>query len=406
MSIRQKYAIVGASNRALRMFAKPIVEKFKAYADLVGICDTNKVRAEYISKKCGKIPIFSDFEQMIKKTRPEHIIVATIDKFHHKYIIRSLKAGCNVIVEKPMTIDAEKCKTILQTEKRTGRHVVVAFNFRFNPYVRRIKELLRQDTLGSILSVEFSEMLDTCHGADYFRRWHRRKENSGGLLVHKATHHFDAVNWWLEDKPKIVFAFGLLKFYGPRRDKRGERCLTCQYKDSCEFFVDFSKDKFMRQFYFDAEKEDGYKRDKCVFSEEINIEDTAFVNVKYSKGAILTYSLIAYNPYESWKVAINGTKGRIEAQEFISGQYAGKQPVIKVYNRRREILRYTLPKLSGTHSGADAKLQERIFRQDSSDSLGFMADSRAGALSLLTGVAANKSIAEQAPVNIEDIMEL
>ena len=48
--------------------------------------------------------------------------------------------------------------------------------------------------VGRPLLVDFSWVLDTSHGADYFRRWHREKQNSGGLLVHKSTHHFDLVN--------------------------------------------------------------------------------------------------------------------------------------------------------------------------------------------------------------------
>ena len=57
-------------------------------------------------------------------------------------------------------------------------------------------------------------MLDTKHGADYFRRWHRDKAHSGGLLVHKASHHFDLVNWWIQSAPTRVFASGGLRFYG------------------------------------------------------------------------------------------------------------------------------------------------------------------------------------------------
>ena len=49
--------------------------------------------------------------------------------------------------------------------------------------------------------MHFEWALDTVHGADYFRRWHREKKNSGGLLVHKSSHHFDLVNWWLGDVP-------------------------------------------------------------------------------------------------------------------------------------------------------------------------------------------------------------
>ena len=47
------------------------------------------------------------------------------------------------------------------------------------------------------------------------------KANSGTLLVHKCTHYFDLINWWLEDEPKEVYAKGGLKYYGPNREMRG-----------------------------------------------------------------------------------------------------------------------------------------------------------------------------------------
>ena len=62
--------------------------------------------------------------------------------------------------------------------------------------------------IGDVLSVDFHWMLDTHHGADYFRRWHRNKQNSGGLMVHKATHHFDLVNWWLSSVPERGLCHG------------------------------------------------------------------------------------------------------------------------------------------------------------------------------------------------------
>ena len=59
--------------------------------------------------------------------------------------------------------------------------------------------------------MHFEWALDTVHGADYFRRWHRDKKNSGGLLVHKSSHHFDLVNWWIGDVPARVYARGGLQ---------------------------------------------------------------------------------------------------------------------------------------------------------------------------------------------------
>ena len=131
---------------------------------------------------------------------------------------------------------------------------------------------MNEGLVGEILNVDYEYLLDRRHGADYFRRWHRRKENSGGLLVHKATHHFDMVNWWIGQEPEVVFANGSRRFYGPTREERGERCLTCQYQKKCEFAFQDTMDPHVQGMYFIPEKEDGYFRDRCIFSEEIDIE--------------------------------------------------------------------------------------------------------------------------------------
>jgi predicted dehydrogenase len=402
----KSYGLVGASGRGLLMYAKPIVEQYADTSQLVGIFDTNSIRAKYVSKECNNVPVFKSFEALIQTAHPDTVIVTTVDRYHHEYIVKSLEAGCDVITEKPMTIDDEKCRAILSAEKKTGKKVTVTFNYRFEPYVTRIKELIKSGVIGQILSVDFEWLLDTSHGADYFRRWHRRIENSGGLLVHKATHHFDMVNWWIEDSPQSVYAFGNLRFYGPTRTETGERCCTCAYKKSCEFFVDYISVPILKALYFDAEREDGYYRDRCVFSDEINIYDSMSVTVKYQSGPVMSYSLIAHSPYEGWRAAINGTGGRLEIQKFESGPLASSPAyTASLFNRKGELITYSIPKAIGGHGGADERLLERLFEHNlSPDLLGYMAGSQAGAMSILIGVAANKSIKTGQSVTIGDLL--
>lgn len=402
----KKYVLVGASGRCLGMFAKPIVEKFQENARIVGIFDVNSIRAEYIRKHSDPTAkVYTDFDLMMKETQPDTAIITTVDRFHHDYIIRTLEYGCDAITEKPMTIDDEKCRAILEAEKRTGKKVTVTFNYRFAPYVTRIKELIREGLVGKILSVDFEYLLDTSHGADYFRRWHRRKENSGGLLVHKSTHHFDLVNWWIEEEPEEIFANGNRRFYGPTRDNRGERCSTCSFAENCEFAVSYHKNPFYKEFYFEAEKEDGYFRDRCVFAEDIDIEDSMSLNVKYSGGTLLTYSLIAYSPYEGWKISINGTGGRLEAAEYHSGHRASDASnYIHYYNRKGEMITYDIRKSGGGHGGGDERLQRMLFKGDLPDPLNHFAGSYDGVKSIMIGICANKSIRDNKSYRIKDLL--
>ncbi len=135
-----------------------------------------------------------EFDRMIAEQKPDIVIVTTVDGYHHLYIIRGMELGCDVISEKPMTIDAGKCQKIIDTQARTGKRCTIAFNYRYSPPRTQVKEILMSGEIGEILSVDFHWMLNTFHGADYFRRWHSQKKYSGGLMVHKATHHFDLVN--------------------------------------------------------------------------------------------------------------------------------------------------------------------------------------------------------------------
>lgn len=381
------------------MFAKPVAEKYKDYAKIVGIFDINRTRAEYFAQRTdAAIPVYTDFDKMIMETGPDIVIVATVDRYHDEYAVRAMESGCDVIVEKPIATDELKCNAILEAERRTGRKVTVTFNCRFMPYFARIKELLGEGIIGDIYSVNFEDYLDRDHGADYFRRWHRRKENSGGLLVHKSTHHLDIINWFLEDEPETVYANGSLMFYGPTRERRGERCSTCKYKDECEFAVEYDKNPFMQEFYFKAEHEDGYRRDGCVFSEEIDIEDTMSVNVRYSKGALLTYSLVAYSTYEGWNMTLIGTKGRLEAWE--DDREMDPMYHITVIDSKGENITYSFRKARGDHNGGDELLQRMLFAGGVPDPLGKFADADAGVKSAMIGICANKSMKEGRPIKV------
>ena len=400
------FAFAGASGRALGMYALPIHKDFQETAKIVGVFDINQHRARLLSEQTNGAPVFADFVAMISQTRPDCVIVTTVDRYHHEYIIRSLETGCDVITEKPMTIDDEKCRAILEAERRTGKTVTVTFNYRFMPYVTKAKELLRAGAVGKVLNVDFEWILDRKHGADYFRRWHRRMENSGGLLVHKSTHHFDLINWWLDDTPQRVFGLGSRQFYGPTREERGIRCSTCNYTKTCEFYVDLAKNPTLNSLYFQAEGEDGYFRDQCVFSPEIDIYDTMSVAVRYTKGAQLAYSLVAYSPYEGWRTSITGTNGRMELLEIESGPLLDRAPrQISVFDGTGKLTQHVADSAEGNHGGGDPLLLERLFGgKDMPDPLGHMAGSQAGAMSILIGIGANKSIETGVPVNIQDML--
>ena len=421
MTQRRRYAQVGLGGRHT-MFRDALVGRHADTCELVGLCDSNEGRLRLSAGEVDDVPgyLAADFDKMVAETRPDVVIVTTKDCHHDEYICRAMELGCDVVTEKPMTTDEEKCRRILEMQKATGRSVRVTFNYRYSPPRTQIKDMLMSGVIGEVISVDFHWLLDVSHGADYFRRWHRNKVNSGGLMVHKATHHFDLVNWWLGTVPETVYASGQRRFYLPETadryglTNRGERCHGCPEFDRCKFYLDLTKYAKTQALYLDCESYDGYFRDRCVFSGEIDIEDSMNLVVDYQSGAKMSYSLNAFMPWEGYLINFNGTKGRLEhvtqesvyvsGDDSVPGQTQENRTSTRVcphWQPPREVEIWTA---GGGHGGGDEPLVDDVLSETpAADKYLRAADHRAGAWSILTGVAANRSIAENRPVRIDEL---
>ncbi|MFC7666247.1 Gfo/Idh/MocA family protein [Hymenobacter humi] len=263
---KKRVAMVGTGHRGLGMWGVEVLKEHGDRLEFVGLCDINPGRVATGKKMLGvKCPTYTNFDKMMRETKPDILIVTTVDDTHNEFIVKGLEYGADIVTEKPMTTDEKKCQQILDVEQRTGKKVKVTFNYRYSPHRQKIYELLRSGVIGNVTSADFHWYLDVHHGADYFRRWHRLREHSGSLLVHKATHHFDLLNWWLESDPEEVYANGQLNFYGKNNSFRHTHCRPCPHKDKCAFYWDMTQDKRLMAIYADNEKYDGYLRDGCVW---------------------------------------------------------------------------------------------------------------------------------------------
>ncbi|MCA9985967.1 MAG: Gfo/Idh/MocA family oxidoreductase [Anaerolineales bacterium] len=432
MNQRKRYALVGTGSRA-GMFVNAVTVTYREVSELVALCDLSQTRMDWYNEQLAENldmaprPTYKadQFDQMIAETKPDTVIVSTMDSTHHQYICRAMELGCDVISEKPMTTDVGRLRQIYETIEKTGRSLRVTFNYRYAPAYTRFRQLVMEGAVGRPLLVDFSWLLDTSHGADYFRRWHREKANSGGLLVHKATHHFDLVNWWIDAYPRSVFALGNLQFYGKENAAaRGEQYSYERYTGVPEaaddpFALQLTSKSALKALYLDAETETGYLRDRNVFGEPIDIEDTMAVTARYSNGAILSYCLVAYSPWEGLRVSITGTKGRIEMdiEESVihllgDGQAdASKGPFkatrMRVFPMFGEPYEVDVPMSEGGHGGADPVMLEQIFDPNPpADPFRRAASHIDGAASILVGIAGNEAMRTGKLVVIDELFPL
>ncbi|WP_326549731.1 Gfo/Idh/MocA family protein [Micromonospora sp. NBC_01813] len=432
---RLRYALVGTGARA-EMFVRALVLDHRDTAELVAFADNNQARMDAHNswlEELGRDAVAtypaSEFVAMLGKERVDVVLVTTVDRTHDEYIVAALHAGCDVITEKPMTVDVPGCRRILDAVAQTGRGVRVAFNYRYNPLHERVRQVLADGEIGEVGSVHFEWLLDVRHGADYFRRWHRDKANSGGLMVHKAGHHFDLVNWWLDAVPVQVYAAGRLFFYGEPGRRHGyardyDRAHGAVAAAGDPFALQLAAHPRLRALYLEAETEDGYHRDQNVFAPGVTIEDDMSVLATYSTGATMTYHLTAYAPWEGYRVMFNGSRGRLELEvvesDFVSPYAAGELKGAALHGvqaaveegwakitvrpfweqpRQVPVTGYTRT----GHGGADAKMTAVLFGGET-DPMGRAATARDGALALLTGLAANRSFETGQPVQVADLL--
>ncbi|WP_458111852.1 Gfo/Idh/MocA family oxidoreductase [Arthrobacter sp. R1-13] len=440
---RARISLIGTGGRS-EMYIRAILGTHSDTAELVALSDVNPGRVDYYQKLIGELGgagSVRSFEPaqltaFIKENGIDRVIVTTPDYTHADYIVEALEAGADVVVEKPLTIDADGCRRITAAVAATGRNVVVTFNYRYSPRNSALKEIIQSGVIGKVTSVDFSWVLDTVHGADYFRRWHREKKNSGGLLIHKASHHFDLVNWWIDDVPERVFASGGLKFYGDKnaaerglgaRPERGtQEASNADGGTKDPFVLDLRDDEKLRELYYENEHHDGYRRDQDVFTAGITIEDNLALIVDYQGGPTLSYSLNAHSPWEGYRVAVNGTEGRaelevVERAAVVSS--ADKKTVVdpsatpveeedtvrrngeRLVVQRHWEAAYEVPIVNGEggHGGGDILLLSDLFDGPGEDPLGRPSGYLDGLRSVSVGIAGNRSLESTLPVRIEDL---
>ena len=413
-SARPRYAIVGTGGRAY-LYLQVLTGAHAAAGELVALCDSNPgrlARAARVAVGAGsEVATYAadDFERMLDVAAVERVIVTSPDYTHAHYIVAALQAGREVVTEKPLTIDAPSCRRIVAAREASGRALTITFNYRYSPPRTLVKQALTSGIIGPVRAVNFEWQLDTHHGADYFRRWHRRKSGSGGLLVHKATHHFDLLNWWLGSTVTRVRATGKRAFYRPETadalglSPRGERCTGCPAAPRCPVKLDIQANRALKALYADNEAHDGYLRDRCVFSPDIDIEDTMAATLAYENGAVVNYLLTANNPREGYRVVFHGERGllTLETTEraYVREDGSLVRPALPetssvvVQPLFSPPYALAIPAAVGDHGGGDAVMLQHLFGAAPDDPFERAADELGGVWAAMVGIGANASIA-------------
>ena len=416
---RKRHALCGLSTRALGMFVEPLLGldeevDLTSENELVAILDPDRERVELFKQCRGlTVPVFDKMEAMLEAVNPDSVIVAGPDSTHAEQVVSALRGGCEVIAEKPLATDFGQIASIRNALQETDKRLRMGFNFRYAPLHKMIKGLLQKDRIGRVTTLELNYCLDTYHGSSYFHRWNRHYRDSGGLAVSKSCHHFDLINWWLEDTPASLVAEGDRFYFGPDSPHKpgpGERC---PYEAR---WADEAKDD-PHGLWGDSDALPNtwqYPKDRpwTIYDEDIDVEDAYSTLIRYNKGAIASYTCHFSTPWEGYRLAINGTHGRIDAFFAIESArcpFPCPEPIqlfLTPLFGDRQTVEVPLSDGSG-HGGADRQLLRSLFGNSGAEdsSLDLEAGADAGLLAAGMGIAVGVSIRENRKFAFDQLSE-
>ncbi len=338
-----KTIIVGGGHRSLTYAALSEIESDKM--EIVGVADPDKNRRESIAKRFGITDdkCFESAEELAKVPKfADAIINGTMDHIHVKTSIPLLKAGYDILLEKPFSVNENEARELVEAAEKYGRKVMVCFVLRYAPFYRKIKDLILAGEIGDIISIQTNEYVSYHHmSTSHVRgKWNNSDRCHSSMLLAKCCHDIDIMIWLMsETKPALVSSFGCNKQFVKENApaNSGTRCLVdCPLVNDCLYsakriYIDHP-DRW--SFYvWDALEhiENPTIEDKiellktspygvCAYKSDNNVVDHQTVSIFFENGATGTHNMVGGTSKGTRTIHITGTKGVIEG-DFEEGKF-------------------------------------------------------------------------------------
>ena len=163
-------------------------------AELIGVCDIDAKRARETAEKYG-VEAYTDSKKLLKRSDVDAVSICTWTTTHAKETIRALKAGKNVLVEKPIASTVREAKQIVKMAENERLILMTGFIERFNPGVERVIKTIEEGSLGDVVSATSRRVSE----------WPERVGDVG-VVKDSAIHDVDMMRYIFDEDPKTVFA--------------------------------------------------------------------------------------------------------------------------------------------------------------------------------------------------------
>ncbi|MGG9972113.1 Gfo/Idh/MocA family protein [Ferruginibacter sp. SUN002] len=187
------FAIIGCGRIAQRH-----AEHINKFGKLVAVCDVVREKADAMAKQYGA-KAYYDTAELLKNEKDVQVVsICSPNGLHAQHSIESLKAGYNVLCEKPMAIHVSDCGEMIKTAEQANKRLFAIKQNRFNPPVEAVKKIIDEGKLGKIYSVQLSCFWN--RNEDYYHNsWKGTKDMDGGTLYTQFSHFIDLLYWMIGD---------------------------------------------------------------------------------------------------------------------------------------------------------------------------------------------------------------
>jgi predicted dehydrogenase len=348
----------------------------------------------------NKPSIYTSVDEMLNSEKLDACVITSPDYCHAPNAVKVLEKGINVLIDKPLATTVEGCDNILEAAEKSGKTVMIGFNLRHDPTLKRLKQIIKDGILGKVFMIENREFYDG--GRTYMSRWNRKYKYSGGLWIHKGSHDFDVFNWLLDfPKPvKVSSTAGINVFNEkniPFELKKGipvgPTCTECPYKSTCPDRYEIEE---FEEWGNEAREEDNYSKDLCMYTSDKDTHDNGIAIVEYADGSRASHLECFVSSFSDRRYTVVGDRGIAEVSLH------GRKIKVKARWTGEEII-YNIPEVQGGHGGADPGLVEN-FVNVISKGLSNTSTAEHGRTSTAIGQAAELSRRENRTVQLKELI--
>jgi predicted dehydrogenase len=392
-----KVGIIGMGDRGISFIYN--FREFSDIAEIAGVYDRNRPRLEAVARHHNftEVPRHDTWESFVAGSSYDLVLVTTPDDTHPEVVCRCLKQGYDIFCDKPLSNTPEGLVQIMKTYDQTKRMFLMGFNVRYHNQSRKMKQIAQRGELGDI---KVGVCVHPEHGIRYFRRWHKFREHSVGLVIHKGCHQLDIMNWIIGSYPVEVYAQGETAVF--KGDKKVEGCHVCADLVECPHArrLGYKGARQIYESYIGPSELDGYHRNYCPIAPDVSVPDFYIVTVRYANGARASYQEIHFAGRSRAHYSFFGDKGEMSAPAF-----DGSQGIARIDRLSGEKVNYEIPPAQGGHGGADPAMTLTMINSVIQGK-SLMPPPEAGVRSSIIGIAAMRSIAENRPVRVEELVPM